>query len=141
MQPINIDKNMIAPCGMNCGICMAYLRNKNKCNGCRAINTWNPKTRAECKIKNCQTLNSDGLEYCYQCNQYPCTLIKHIDKRYRARYNMSMIQNLNAINDNGIEEFIKAENEKWKCKSCGGVINVHKGICSTCGKQRNTESG
>ena len=141
MHPINIDKSLIAPCGMNCGICMAYLRNKNKCNGCRAINTWNPKTRVECKIKNCQSLNAHGLEYCYQCNQYPCTLIKHIDKRYRARYNMSMIQNRNAIKDNGIEEFIKAENEKWKCKSCGGVINVHKDICSTCGKQRNTESG
>ncbi len=132
---------MIAPCGMNCAICMAYLRNKNKCNGCRAINTWNPKTRVECKIKNCQSLNSHGFEYCYQCDQYPCTLIKNIDNRYRTRYNMSMTENLNAIKENGIEEFIKAENEKWKCKSCSGLINVHKGICSTCGKQINTESG
>lgn len=131
--------NLIAPCGMNCSICMAFLRKKNKCNGCRAINTWNPKTRVECKIKNCEILNSQGMDYCHQCIRYPCTLIKHIDKRYKTRYNMSMIENLNAIKDNGIDEFKKGENEKWKCKGCGGVINVHKGICNVCGKSRKIE--
>ncbi len=29
--------SIIAPCGMNCSICMAYLRGKNKCPGCRGI--------------------------------------------------------------------------------------------------------
>ena len=31
------DPDLIAPCGMNCNICMAYLREKNKCPGCREI--------------------------------------------------------------------------------------------------------
>ncbi len=26
---------LIAPCGMNCGTCLGYLREKNKCVGCR----------------------------------------------------------------------------------------------------------
>lgn len=126
--------NLIAPCGMNCGICMAFLRKKNKCNGCRAINIWNPKTRVECKIKNCQFLNLHGWDYCYQCNRYPCALIKNMDKRYRTRYNMSIIENLNHIKDHGIEIFTQAEKEKWECKACKGVINVHYGTCSSCGK-------
>ncbi|MDD5456566.1 MAG: hypothetical protein PHV30_05985 [Candidatus Margulisbacteria bacterium] len=25
---------LIAPCGMNCAICLGYLREKNKCPGC-----------------------------------------------------------------------------------------------------------
>jgi uncharacterized radical SAM superfamily Fe-S cluster-containing enzyme len=30
--------SLIAPCGMNCSICSAYLREKNKCPGCRLMN-------------------------------------------------------------------------------------------------------
>jgi len=26
-----INSSLIAPCGMNCGICMAFLREKKKC--------------------------------------------------------------------------------------------------------------
>lgn len=131
--------NLIAPCGMNCSICMAYLRKKNKCNGCRAVNTWNPKTRLECRIKNCQMLTSQGLTYCYQCQRYPCTVINNMDKRYKSRYGMSVVENMKAIKESGIDEFLKAENEKWRCGSCGGVINVHHGTCSTCGKPRKTD--
>ena len=47
---MSFKKNDNAPCGMNCGICMAYLRKKNKCNGCKAPNTWNPKTRNSCRV-------------------------------------------------------------------------------------------
>lgn len=131
---MNEKVNLIAPCGMNCSICMAYLRKKNKCNGCRAVNTWNPKTRVECKIKNCQTLTSEGFEYCYPCSRYPCILISKMDKRYRTRYKMSLMENLNVLERDGIEAFRSAENEKWKCKYCGGVINVHKAVCSHCEK-------
>lgn len=131
--------NLIAPCGMNCSICMAYLRRKNRCNGCRAVNTWNPKTRAGCRIKNCPTLTSEGFEYCHQCPRYPCVLIRNLDKRYRTRYRMSMIENLDAIRTHGIEAFRRAESEKWKCRGCGGVINVHKGLCSSCGRPQEPE--
>lgn len=130
---MNEKENLIAPCGMNCSICMAYLREKNKCNGCRAINTWNPKTRVNCRIKNCELLNSQSLEYCYQCTKFPCSLINHLDKRYRTKYHMSMIENLQNIKNNGISHFLQSEKEKWTCQ-CGGVINIHKGICSRCGK-------
>ena len=132
---MNKKVNLIAPCGMNCSICMAYLREKNKCNGCRAINTWNPKTRVNCRIKNCEFLNSQNLEYCYQCTKFPCSLINHLDKRYRTKYHMSMIENLNNIKDKGIIEFLQLEQKRWTCKTCGGVINVHKSICSKCGNK------
>ena len=48
--------SLIAPCGMNCGICMAYLREKNKCPGCRGDDTNKPVTRVGCKIKNCEAI-------------------------------------------------------------------------------------
>ena len=30
-----MEKELIAPCGMNCGICKYYYREKDKCPGCR----------------------------------------------------------------------------------------------------------
>lgn len=35
IQTVAFEKHLIAPCGMNCGTCIAYLRDKNKCPGCR----------------------------------------------------------------------------------------------------------
>jgi hypothetical protein len=35
MKENNKRKELVAPCGMNCGICIAYLREKNKCPSCR----------------------------------------------------------------------------------------------------------
>lgn len=125
--------SLIAPCGMNCSICMAYLRTKNKCNGCRAFNTWNPKTRVECKIRNCGLLNEDGKKFCYECREYPCVLIKHMDKRYRTRYGMSVIENIESIKTGGLDAFLESENAKWKCAGCGLKICVHKPACIHCG--------
>ena len=128
------DNNLIAPCGMNCGICMAYLRKRNKCNGCGALNTWNPKTRVECKIKNCGSLTISGRKFCYECEQYPCKILQKMDTRYRTKYKMSVIENLDCIRKYGLESFQNSDTEKWRCAMCGGVICVHKGICNDCGK-------
>jgi ribosomal protein L37E len=49
---------------------------------------------------------------------------------------MSMIENLAAIQKEGIRAFVKTEREHWTCKACGGTINVHRGKCSACGKER-----
>lgn len=48
-----MEPTLIAPCGINCGICRAYLREKNKCPGCRLFNAQEPVSIARCKIKNC----------------------------------------------------------------------------------------
>ena len=49
----SIKNSLIAPCGMNCGICRAYLREKNKCPGCRGSDENKLSSRVNCKIKNC----------------------------------------------------------------------------------------
>jgi len=76
-----MDTSFIAPCGMNCGICMAYLRDKNKCPGCRGDDFNKPVTRAKCKIKNCVFFQTGAARYCFECEQFPCNNLKHLDKR------------------------------------------------------------
>jgi len=43
-----------------------------------------------------------------------------------------MIKNLEYIQTNGIEQFLKNEKERWKCPACGVVIFVHNKTCYTC---------
>ena len=133
---ITMKISQITPCGMNCSICRGYLREKNKCLGCREIDVNKPISRAKCKIKNCIELKKNNLKYCNKCKQFPCNRIKNIDKRYRTKYNMSMIENLENINKFGIRKFIKNEKIRWTCTYCGSIICVHDGICSNCGKKK-----
>ena len=125
----------IAPCGMNCSICRGYLREKNKCLGCREIDINKPISRSKCKIKNCIELKKNNFKYCYQCSIFPCKRMKNLDNRYRSKYNMSMIENLENISKFGIRKFIVNEKIRWKCKNCGSIICVHSGNCSNCGKK------
>ncbi|MFA0822448.1 MAG: DUF3795 domain-containing protein [Methanomethylovorans sp.] len=132
---ITDDTSLISPCGMNCSICLAYLRKKNRCPGCRGSDTDKPVTRWKCKIKNCPTFQREIPQFCFYCRDFPCDKIKHLDKRYRTKYNMSMIENLEFIWKSGITEFLANERTRWTCFRCGGTICVHKGYCYTCGER------
>jgi hypothetical protein len=126
--------SLIAPCGMNCGICMAYLREKNHCSSCRGTDTNKPNACVRCVIINCKTFQKGRAKYCFECDNMPCDRLKNLDKRYRTKYNMSMLENLEYIRKHGIRKFVKRENIRWTCTKCGGKINVHRGNCVECGK-------
>lgn len=126
------DQEIIAPCGMNCGICMAYLREKNKCPGCRTYKSDKPDTRSKCIIKNCVELKKNNWKFCIKCSKLPCQRMKNLDKRYRTKYDMSMMGNLKFIEEKGIKSFLKQQKEKYKCPNCGGVICVHNKKCYSC---------
>jgi len=127
--------SLIAPCGMNCAICTAYLREKNKCPGCRAADIDKPVTRVVCKIKTCELLPKAKSGFCFQCDKFPCERLKHLDKRYRTNYAMSMIENLENIRRLGIRRFLVNEKTRWACPECGGTICVHKRYCYSCRKK------
>jgi hypothetical protein len=137
-----MDIELIAPCGMNCGICSGYLAKKydirskgvrmTYCAGCR------PRDK-QCAFlkKRCETLLNGQVQYCYECESYPCERLRHIDKRYfLSRFRMSMIENLEYIKEYGMEKFLEKEEEKWRCPECGGVICCHNGICFNCGLEK-----
>lgn len=132
-----MNQELIAPCGMNCGICSGYLALKNDvkskgirmayCTGCR------PRDKMCAFLKKrCNRLLEGQVQYCYECDDFPCANLLKLDKRYRALYRMSMIENLEYIKENGVEQFLKREEEKWKCPQCGEIICCHNGICFSC---------
>lgn len=132
-----IPISLIAPCGMNCRLCLGYIREKNTCPGCRMINKQGSKKsecRNRCSIKNCEQIANGKIKYCSNsCGRFPCARLKQLDKRYRTRYQMSMIENLKMIDEFGIKHFIRNEKEKWLCRECGEMICVHRTACLSCG--------
>lgn len=132
-----MEEKLIAPCGMNCGLCISYLAMKNNlkkqgfqkkyCEGClpRGKNCVFMKEK-------CERLGNGTIRFCYQCGNFPCTRLKTLDKRYRTKYHMSMIENLTFIKDQGMEKFLENEEVKWRCPKCGEVICCHNGLCLNC---------
>jgi hypothetical protein len=120
---------LIAPCGMDCAICMAFLREKNRCGGCYAPDR---KCSKNCTIFACNNVRG---RYHHDCGEFPCRRLSQLDERYRKKYHMSMLDNLAAIKKDGIRAFLKSERERWTCTACGGTIDVHHYRCSVCGKE------
>jgi len=112
-------------------------RKINTCPGCCMIG--NPdnqksKCRNRCRIRNCEQISGGRIKYCSaSCNNYPCARLRQLDKRYRTKYGMSMIDNLEMINELGIRYFVRNEKEKWVCPECGEMICVHRPTCFFCG--------
>jgi hypothetical protein len=135
------DFLQIAPCGMNCSLCIAYQRAKNKCSGCNGPDENKPKSCTVCHIKQCEELLHTQSGFCFSCGKFPCKRLKQLDTRYRTKYGMSMIQNLSKIELQGMKNFIKADTSKWTCKKCGSLLSVHREQCQTCGKSSNKYLG
>jgi len=124
--------SMIAACGMNCTLCLGYQRTKNHCFGCRGRIEDRSLSCRQCQISNCHHLVQTKDGFCYQCNNYPCARLKALDKRYRGKYHMSMIENLNQIRDQGMDSFLDQQQQRWTCKACGAVLCVHRDSCPQC---------
>ena len=135
--PDTLHVALIAPCGMDCGLCRGHVREKNRCPGCNGEDASKPKYCLMCKIKTCDQIASGASTYCSECADFPCARVRQLDKRYRTKYGMSMLENLRIIQVNGVESFVAAEKLKWACPECGGLLCVHRPECGYCGRVWN----
>jgi hypothetical protein len=120
MHPSPFNDTVIAPCGMNCGVCRAYLRERNPCHGCNDAEQNQPATRVNCRLRICGKRTG---RFCSSCAEFPCDRLKRLDTRYRERYGMSQIENLLCIKERGMEKFLEEEDRKWITDK--GVLCVH----------------
>ncbi|OGF48958.1 MAG: hypothetical protein A2231_10955 [Candidatus Firestonebacteria bacterium RIFOXYA2_FULL_40_8] len=130
-------EELIAPCGINCGVCSLYLAYSNglpekkgnirHCIGCKPRNK---------KCTRCKTGNINKIRFCYECSDFPCEFLKRLEKRYLSSYKRpeSPIKNLKDIKKLGVKKFLALERKKWKCPKCSGVVSVHNGKCFACEK-------
>jgi hypothetical protein len=133
-QPIQL--RMIAPCGMDCALCIAHLRAKRRCPGCTGRrDDEKPPHCVSCAIKTC-VVSGRPRKFCFECSSFPCRRMRQLDLRYRTKYGMSMIENLEFIRASGIRKFVAREKVRWACPQCGQSLCVHRGACLRCGQPR-----
>lgn len=133
----NTDENLIAPCGMNCSLCISYQFKKNNLNRHGFHRKYCPGCIPRGKnclfmANSCELMRDGTLRYCFECGSFPCKRLNALDKRYRTKYGMSMLENLKSIKENGINEFMTKEKQKWTCPKCGELMCCHSGYCLSC---------
>lgn len=68
---------LFSACGLNCGLCPRYQMNgTSKCPGCSGKGFL--KKHPACGVLSCSQCK--GLEYCYQCDEYPCKKYNDVDQ-------------------------------------------------------------
>jgi Protein of unknown function (DUF3795) len=128
-MPRTIAPSLVAPCGVNCAVCYVHLRQKKPCAGCNSeVNK--PNRCRSCKIMLCAA--GRGVTHCFLCEAFPCQQIKRLDRSYRRRYSVRLIENARA-QAKGIARFLRGDRERWTCPHCSGVVSLHDGVCSECG--------
>jgi hypothetical protein len=137
-----MDSQLIAPCGMYCGLCSSYLayshqvpRQRGKityCAGCR------PRDK-QCSWmkKRCELLQAHTIQYCFECPSYPCDTLEHLSESYRTKYGLDFIENLELIQGQGEGALLDILLERYACEHCGGLRSIHSGKCFACDEIRS----
>ena len=136
-------EEMIAPCGLDCSLCMFAHAKEKPCRGCNADDDSKPVFCASwCKIIPCEKRVKNGYKFCDECPDYPCEDMMGRETRYTTAYPLkeSPMQNLRDIRAKGMEAFLEQERKKWSCEKCGGPICVHNALCRDCG-HKHTPAG
>ena len=134
---IQFTEELIAPCGMNCGVCKRYLatvRSLYKSKGYAGCIGCIPRSK-KCSIiqKSCSLLSNNKIRFCFECSEFPCEKLNKLNHRYTTKYNTSLIQNLLDIRSKGLNQWLREEEKRWKCGECGGTVSIHDLICYDCG--------
>ena len=111
MPDEHIDTSMFAPCGMNCKACYKHCYHRKPCAGCLNSDQGKPEHCRKCKIKDC--IKEKSLSYCFDCSEYPCRLIKNLEKSYNKRYQASLIENSRFVQEYGLDCFMEQQKEKY----------------------------
>lgn len=103
---IKVYNGRVPACGVFCGGCPTYTRQKNPCPGAQ-LNS------ARCE--KCKTFHlccvEKGITHCFQCDNFPCAKFKGFAKRW-LKYGQNFIENQKLLKQIGEMEFLKKYNDK-----------------------------
>lgn len=146
-----IDIALAGTCGIYCGSCPFYRAYHDndiafqkgladlykcdvedvRCNGCSSEEGCQTKEifypGKDCPVKQCS--QQRGLSFCYECNEFPCEELKKISKKMHDYCNMNLIENLRAMKELGVGQWLLTQDRIWTCKVCGSKLNSHDKIC------------
>lgn len=104
MKGFERKNQLFSLCGLNCGLCPMFLG--KYCGGCGNGNQ-------SCKIAKC-SLEHGKIEYCYECENYPCEKYQYIDKYDSFITHKRQKEDLERVQKIGIEQYNLEQQEKIK---------------------------
>ncbi len=164
-QDDNDKAPLAAACGTYCGACPAYLAKHTTdeqirqkrispepteaqpgippsgwmkgllCDGCLSGGQLAGHCQS-CSIR-LHALEKQNDARCTDCEELPCyrmtNLINMGDYLHRQEY----LPNLQKIREMGVQEWIKYEEERWRCPQCGNPMSWYDAECIKCGAPRS----
>jgi len=151
------NKNLMAPCGLYCGVCGIYIATRDRNEKFRTIladlygtkpeeteclGCMQPDTSAKiynwckiCTIRSC--VKSKGYYSCHQCAQWPCSMINDFGFATGLRVMKRTIplwkeKVARLGDDKGSVEWARAECERYHCSSCGKPLFRGAQRCRAC---------
>ncbi len=135
-----------AYCGLCCGGCSNFQATREgrelemaalagqpvqaiTCQGCKTdtVAAW----CAECGIRACA--GKKGIGYCIECADFPCADWKAFETDPKYVYHLEALPNMKAIKARGLAAWLKEQDRRWRCPSCGERISWWDKACKACG--------
>ena len=102
MKGFQRSDQLFSLCGLNCGLCPMHLG--GHCGGCGAGNQ-------SCRLARC-SLEHGGVEYCFQCGEYPCENYADIDRYDSFITHQRQRADLARAREMGVEAYRAEQREK-----------------------------
>lgn len=141
------DKIKAAVCGLFCPSCTVYIATHEdperlktlaarfnqpvseiECDGCRS-DRLNLFCRTRCAMRKC--LTEKGIEFCVECDEYPCEELKSFQSQMPHRNELWKSQE--RIKEAGWEKWYEEMADLYSCGSCGTVNSAYDFKCRKCG--------
>jgi len=150
------NKDLLAPCGLYCGVCAVYIAHRDnntkfkeklvkvyqsftkslddvQCTGCLSEGDVFGYCQT-CPIKSCVRLKE--IEGCFQCEDWPCKIIKRFPIPVGKRVIMRSIPEWREL---GTEKWVKTEESRYHCPECNNPLFRGVKRCNKCGNSVNVD--
>jgi Protein of unknown function (DUF3795) len=91
-----------------------------------------------CAIRICAA-NKQNNHRCSDCKDLPCYRITNLINMGRYLHRNEYLPNLKKIREMGVREWVKEEEERWRCPQCSLPMSWYDAACARCGKPRSEQ--
>ena len=91
-----------------------------------------------CAIRKCAA-NRQKDSRCSDCEELPCNRITSLISMGGYLHRKEYLPNLKKIREMGVQEWVKYEEERWRCPKCGQPMRWYDAECTGCGEPRSKQ--
>ena len=91
-----------------------------------------------CSIRQCAANKQDSSR-CSDCEELPCYRITSLINMGGYLHRKEYLPNLKKIREMGVQEWVRKEEERWRCPQCGRPMSWYDAECAGCGEPRSKD--